>query len=108
MNRNVFSKAEVFINATPSRVWKAMNHPEFIKHSLSDSESVRGWLIDGPIIGIGTWEDKTRWSALPGLPDSVGNKYKNVNYQLSAVEGGTRLTILQDDNGSPEKKQSFR
>ena len=105
MNPIVFAKAEIFINAHPSKVWKAMSHPEFIKHYLLDTEAVLGWLVDGPILCIGGWGDKSRWSTLSGLPDAAGNKYKTVHYELSAMNGGTMLTIIQDDNGSPEKNE---
>jgi len=35
--------------------------------------------------------------------DPARNKYKNVNYKLSAIDGGTMLTIIEDDTGSPKK-----
>ena len=78
------------------------------------------WRVGSPIVYEGTWEGKayqdkgvvlqvepekllvsTFWSALSGLPD-IPENYQTVRYELAAEGGGTRLTIVQDNNASPE------
>ena len=43
----------------------------------------------------------TYWSAMSGLPD-VPENYQTVRYELAAEDGGTRLTIVQDNNSTQE------
>ncbi|MFI5136031.1 MAG: SRPBCC domain-containing protein, partial [Chitinophagales bacterium] len=43
------------------------------------------------------------WSGFSGLPD-VPENYQNVRYELSAENGGTKLSITQDNIPSEESK----
>ena len=79
------------------------------------------WKVGSPITYTGIWEGKayedkgkvlqvepgkllvsTFWSSLLGQPD-VPENYKTVRYELSPASGGTRLTITQDNNATPDE-----
>lgn len=118
MNKTYLAKAAITINATPSKVWNALTTPELIKQYLFDTEVTTDWKAGSPITYKGIWEGKafedkgrvlqiepehllvsTFWSALSGKPDLPEN-YQTVRYELSPEDGGTRLTIKQDNNSS--------
>ena len=109
------------INAPTSKVWEALTKPELIKQYLFGTEVTTDWQVGSPIRYKGVWqgqpyEDKgtvvqmepgklivsTFWSSLAGMADSPEN-YKTVRYELSGADGGTRLTITQDNNASEEE-----
>ena len=84
MTNTYIAKAAITIKAPPARVWDALTQPDLIKQYLSGKLLV-----------------STYWSALSGLPD-LPESYQTVRYELAAEGGGTRLTIVQDNNASPE------
>jgi hypothetical protein len=43
----------------------------------------------------------TYWSALSGLSDKPEN-YNTITYKLSKTDGGTELTVTQDNNQTQE------
>ena len=116
MNEAFVAKANIAINAPASRVWEALTKPDMIKQYLFGTKVTTDWKVGSSITYEGTWEGKaykdkgtilqvepekllvsTFWSALSGLPDAPEN-YQTVRYELSAENGGTRLTITQDNN----------
>ena len=120
MNKGWIAKAAITINAPASRVWDALTNPHLIKQYLFGTQVTTDWKVGSPITYKGIWqgkayEDKGRvvqieprkllvstfWSSLSGTPDSPEN-YQTVRYELSAEEGGTRLTVIQDNNDSEE------
>ena len=125
MNKTHVAKVSIAINAPKSKVWEALTNPNLIKQYLFGTEVITDWQVGSPITFKGIWEGKpfedkgrvlqieegkllvsTFWSALSGLPDLPEN-YQTVRYELSAEDGGTRLTIEQDNNASQEAaKQS--
>jgi len=125
MNETHIAKTSITINAPKSKVWDALTNPHIIKQYLFGTEVITDWQVGSPITYKGVWEGKhfedkgrvlqidegkllvsTFWSALSGLPDLPEN-YQTVRYELSADDGGTTLTILQDNNASQEAaKQS--
>ena len=46
----------------------------------------------------------THWSPLSGSSDSPEN-YHTVRYELAGIEGGTNLTISQDNNPSEDEQR---
>jgi len=121
MNETLTAKATTTINAPTSKVWEALTKPELIKQYLFGTEVTTDWQVGSPIRYKGVWqgqpyEDKgtvvqmepgklivsTFWSSLAGMADSPEN-YKTVRYELSGADGGTRLTITQDNNASEEE-----
>jgi uncharacterized protein YndB with AHSA1/START domain len=120
MNEKYVAKASTTINAPTLRVWEALTQPDLIKQYLFGTQVTTDWKVGSPITYEGVWEGKaykdkgvilqvepgkllvsTFWSALSGLPD-IPENYQTVRYELAAEDGGTRLTILQDNNPTQE------
>jgi len=120
MNNTFVAKATATINAPASKVWDALTKPDLIKQYLFGTKVTTDWRVGSPITYEGIWEGKaykdkgkillvepgkllvsTFWSALSGKPD-VPENYQTVRYELSAENGGTRLTITQDNNATQE------
>ena len=122
MNPTLTAHATVTINAPPSTVWNALVNPELIQQYLFGTEVVADWKVGNPIIWKGVWEGKpyedkgrilefvpekrlvtTHWSPLSGTPD-VPENYHTVTYELAPEDGGTKLTLTQDNNATEEEK----
>jgi uncharacterized protein YndB with AHSA1/START domain len=118
MKNTFVAKASTRINASPSRVWEALTNPDLIKQYLFGTQVTTDWKVGSPITYEGVWQgqaskDKgkilqfepgrllvsTYWSALSGLPD-IPENYNMVRYELSPEDGGTRLSIIQDNNAT--------
>ena len=121
MNNKFPAEATTVINAPASKVWAALTDPSLIKQYLFGTEVTSDWKVGSRITYRGEWEGKpyedkgeilqfepekllvsTFWSSLAGLPDAPEN-YKTVHYELSPENGGTRLTITQDNNANQEE-----
>ena len=119
--KNAFiAKASTKINASPSKVWEALTNPAMIKQYLFGTNVTTDWKVGSPITYRGVWQGKayedkgeilqaeperllvsTYWSALSGLPD-IPENYNTVRYELAPEDGGTRLSIIQDNNATQE------
>ena len=123
MNKTLRAKATVMINAPAARVWEALTNPELIKQYLFGADVISDWKVGSPIIYKGVYEGKayedkgnvltaepekilimTHWSPLSGTPDTPEN-YHQVSYELTAEDGGTQLTITQDNNSTEEERE---
>lgn len=121
-SKGLVAKIEITIKAEPEKVWEALTKPEIVKEYLFGTNLVTDWTVGGPIIYKGEWEGKpyedkgtvleftpttkmvsTYWSVMSGLPD-VPENYNTITYELEAVDGGTKLTLLQDNNATEEKR----
>ena len=122
MDETFIAEQSITINAPASRVWHALVTPAMIKQYLFGTETVTDWKVGGPIRYRGVWQGKTYedkgtilafapekllettyWSSMSGTPDLPEN-YKKVTYKLTPEKGGTRLTIVQDNNATEEEK----
>jgi uncharacterized protein YndB with AHSA1/START domain len=120
MNHTFVAKATITIDAPAARVWVALTQPDLIKQYLFGTQVTTDWRVGSPIVYEGIWEGKaykdkgvvlqvepgkllvsTFWSSLAGLPD-VPENYQTVRYELSTEGGGTRLTVMQDNNATQE------
>jgi uncharacterized protein YndB with AHSA1/START domain len=120
MNETYLAKTSISIDAPREKVWEALTKPELIKQYLFGTEVATDWQVGSPITYKGTWEGKpyedkgvvqvnepgrllvsTFWSSLSGVPDLPEN-YQTVRYELSSENGGTKLTLTQDNNDSEE------
>jgi uncharacterized protein YndB with AHSA1/START domain len=120
MNEKYVAKVAINIDAPKSKVWEALTEPELIKQYLFGTEVTTDWQVGSPITYRGIWEGKayedkgvvlenepekllvsTFWSSLSGVPDLPEN-YQTVRYELSSEDGGTRLTLIQDNNATQE------
>jgi uncharacterized protein YndB with AHSA1/START domain len=115
------AKVSINIQAPASKVWEALTRPELIEQYLFGTQVVTDWQVGSPITYKGVWQGKpyedkgkvlqaepdkllvsTFWSSLSGDAD-IPENYKTVRYELSPAEGGTRLTLIQDNNASQEE-----
>ena len=120
MKNTFIAKATIRINAPRSKVWEALTLPDLIKQYLFGTEVTTDWKAGSRITYKGIWEGKpyedkgkilqvepekllvsTFWSALSGLPD-VPENYNTIRYELSSEDGGTRLSIIQDNNATQQ------
>ena len=120
MKNTFIAKATIRINAPRSKVWEALTLPDLIKQYLFGTEVTTDWNAGSRITYKGIWEGKpyedkgkilqvepekllvsTFWSALSGLPD-VPENYNTIRYELSSEDGGTRLSIIQDNNATQQ------
>ena len=118
MNKKFVAQATATIDAPASKVWDAITKPELIKQYLFGTDVISDWKVGSAITYKGEWEGKpfedkgkivklepekllmsTHWSPLSGVPDSPEN-YHTVTYTLSEKDGGTEVTITQDNNAS--------
>jgi uncharacterized protein YndB with AHSA1/START domain len=123
MNRNLTARSTVTIEAPPSKVWEALTSPRLMKQYFFGAEVVSDWKEGSPIVFRGVWEGKpyedkgmikkmepgrklvaTHWSPLSGVPDAPEN-YHTVTYELTPRDGGTQVTLTQDNNASEEEQR---
>lgn len=116
MDTTLIATASIAIQAPASRVWQALVTPTAVKEYMFGTDVVSDWRTGSPIVWKGEWkgkayEDKgtivtvepehriqyTHFSPLAGLPDSPEN-YHTVTIELAAEDGGTRVTLTQDNN----------
>ena len=122
MNKAFIAKQLIIIKAPAARVWDALINPRMIKQYLFGTDAVSDWKVGSPITYRGVWQGKsyedkgmvldivpgrvlktTFWSSLAGLPDEPEH-YKKVTYALAPENGGTRLTVTQDNNATEEAR----
>ena len=123
MKENLVAKAAVFIRASPDKVWEALTNPDMIKQYLFGTEAISDWKEGSSITYKGVWEGKTYedkgtilktepgkllrstyWSSMSGTEDKPEN-YATVDYMLTPQDGGTLLSITQDNNSSEESRK---
>lgn len=121
MDKKYTAKVTIKINAPSSKVWDALTKPELIKQYLFGTDVTTDWRVGSPITYKGVWEGKpyedkgkvlqvekgrllvsTFWSSLAGQAD-IPENYQTVTYELSAEGSGTKLTLSQDNNNTPEE-----
>ena len=120
-NNPLNAQAAITINAPGIKVWEALTKPELIKQYLFGTTVTTDWQVGSPIIYEGQWQGKsyqdkgiimqvdpgrllvsTYLSSMASLPDLPEN-YKTVRYELSPEDDGTRLTVTQDNNATPDE-----
>ena len=122
MSDQLTAKSNIIINAPISKVWQALIDPELIKSYLFGTNVTSDFQKGSSITYKGEWEGKsyedkgtivaiepekrlhtTYWSSMAGKEDKPEN-YVNVYYELeAAVDGQTKITIIQD--GIPNDDQ---
>jgi uncharacterized protein YndB with AHSA1/START domain len=120
--KGLVARQSIVIQAPPARVWKALTDPALIKEYLFGTKVSSDWKAGSQIRYRGVWEGKsyedkgivlkaeprkvlesTYWSSMSGLPD-VPENYKVVRYELTPEQGGTRLTVTQDNNATEAER----
>lgn len=123
MSTDNVARVSIQINASPDKVWEALTTPELIKKYFFGTNAVSDWKVGSKLEWKGVWEGKeyldkgvilesdpprrfmyTYLSSMSGKEDKPEN-YATVAYELEPVNGGTRLTIIQDGNASKESAE---
>ncbi len=112
--------ASVTVDAPREQVWDALTDPETIKKYYFGTDVTTDWRPGSPITWTGEYEGRryedhgeilevdpprllrhTHFSPLGGKPD-VPENHHTLTYTLTAVDGGTEITLEQDNNDGPE------
>jgi uncharacterized protein YndB with AHSA1/START domain len=112
-------EVSTLINAQPSKVWGVLTKPELIKRYMWGPDIVTDWKPGSPITWTGLlagkpYENKgtvlnfspeelleyTYWSSISELED-IPENYAKITCRLSKEDGGTRLTIIMQDEDLP-------
>jgi len=120
MDKVYKARAATIIDAPASKVWEVLTRPELIQQYMFGTQVTTDWQVGSPITYSGTWQGKlyqdkgvvlrvepdkllvsTFWSSLSGLPDLPEN-YNTVRYELEPDGDRTMLTVVQDNNATPE------
>jgi len=115
MEQKLVSRSSTIINAPVNKVWEALTNPSLIKEYLFGTNTITDWKKGSPITYEGEWEGKaykdkgyiidiipekllhtSYWSSIGGKEDKPEN-YNNVIYEVKPENGGTRITISQDN-----------
>ncbi len=123
MKNNLIAETSITINASTSKVWKALINPGMIKKYLMGAKVTSDWKEGSTITYEGeyqgkTYKDKglikkiepdkilqsTYWSSMGGKEDTPEN-YNLVTYKLSPKDGKTVLTLSQDNIHSEKEKE---
>lgn len=116
MNKGLTVEKSILINATPASVWEVITDPAKVKQYMFGTDMTADWKIGGKITYKGEWEGKsyedggtileiepekilksTYWSSMSGTENTPENQMV-VTYKLEAKDGGTLMTVIQDNN----------
>lgn len=114
------ARVQTHIDAAPDVVWAALTAPDPRPEIMFGARTVTDWQPGSPIRWQGEWEGRafedtgtvlvaeaphhlrvTHWSPLSGVPDEPANRH-TLDYRLTAADGGTDVTLTQDNNPTPE------
>ena len=120
---NFTAVAETAIDAPAARVWEALTDPEIITRYFFGTWVETDWKPGSPITWSGEYngrssQDKgqvlevepsrllkfTHFSPLTGLPD-IPENYHTLTFTLDEHDGGTRVSLAQDNNASEAEAQ---
>jgi len=110
----------IAINAKPLKVWESLTNPEIIKKYLYGAEAVSEWKVGSEIIYKGEYDgyayadrgiirqfekgkifQHTYLSTFSGIED-IPENYHLVTYNIEKSNGGSLLTINQENIHSEE------
>jgi uncharacterized protein YndB with AHSA1/START domain len=114
------------IDAPPEDVWAALTRPELVARWMMGAAVETDWQVGHPITWSGSlngrnYRDKgtveafepprrlsvTHWSPLSSLADEPAN-YHTVTYELAPRNGGTHLSLTQQNLTGVSEEQSRR
>ncbi|TCZ73479.1 SRPBCC family protein [Flaviaesturariibacter aridisoli] len=114
----VSNLSSIFINASKERVWNVISNPALVKGWQYGSELITSWEPGTPIRFRTPWQGQVfeQWGTVrafrpheelsyslfaprAGLDDQPENYFVMI-YRLEEADGGTKLTILQEDGRS--------
>lgn len=123
MNKELISKSSIDINASSTKIWKALVEPEIAKKYFFGAEIVTDWKVGSPITFKGEfngnkYEEKgillniepntqlqySHWSNFDGLPDEPEN-YRTWTFDIKGKGGKAKLSISEDNIPTEKKKK---
>ena len=127
-NEIMVIKKEIQFNAKKEKVWNLLTNPEMTKQYMFGCEVLSDWNLGNKIIWKGLTEngkeviyvkgniteivqDKivsfTMFDPNIGIKD-IPKNYVNLTYELTELENGTKLTIIQGDfKGAEDAEKRF-
>jgi len=114
MEKELFLKKEITINAPVSKVWEALTKPELTRKYMFECDAISEWKKGSPLIWQGHQDGRvyvkgsivniepqkllqfTTFDPNSKLPDIASN-YVTVTYKLSSENGKTKLTVTDGD-----------
>ncbi len=116
MNKPLFVKNSIVINASTAKVWDALVNPEQTKKYMFGCETVSDWKVGSPLLWRGEYEGKEvvfvkgsivdieleKFLAYTTIDpnstiDDIPENYLTVTYELTTDNGQTLLTVTQGD-----------
>ena len=123
MDGNYVATSDITIAADADRVWTVLTDPATVKEFMFGADVETDWSQGSSITWRGEWEGKeyadrgeilevepgrrlvmTHFSPLGGQEDKPEN-YHTLTWTLEEERGGTKLTLSQDNNASPEEAE---
>lgn len=123
MDNDLVAHASTTVEAPVAVVWDALVNPAVIKEYMFGADVTSNWKEGDPIVWKGEWQGKTfedrgvilrvrpnrllsysHFSPLEGKPD-VPENYHTVTVQLAEDEGGTRISLSQDNNATEQTRE---
>jgi uncharacterized protein YndB with AHSA1/START domain len=123
MSKGITARVVLYFNAPVAAVWDALTKPELVKQYLFGSDLHTTWEVGTPILFTGEWEGAKYedrgtvlafeplqmltydyWSSMSGTEDTPDHR-QTITYRVAAAEGGTQLTIVQENVPSEESRE---
>ena len=120
MAETYVATSSITIDAPRDRVWAVLTDPDAAREFMFGTELETDWTVGGPIRWRGVWEGRpyedhgvilefepgrrlvnTHFSPLAG-EDDVPENHHTLTWTLDDADGGTLLTLSQDNNRTPE------
>ena len=120
MAETYVATSSITIDAPRDRVWAVLTDPDAAREFMFGTELETDWTVGGPIRWRGVWEGRpyedhgvilefepdrrlvnTHFSPLGG-EDDVPENHHTLTWTLDDADGGTLLTLSQDNNRTPE------
>lgn len=120
MAETYVATSSITIDAPRDRVWAVLTDPDAAREFMFGTELETDWTVGGPIRWRGVWEGRpyedhgvilefepdrrlvnTHFSPL-GSEDDVPENHHTLTWTLDDADGGTLLTLSQDNNRTPE------
>jgi uncharacterized protein YndB with AHSA1/START domain len=120
---NFIAKAEININVTIDKVWKALTNADMLKKFMFGSTIISDWKEGSKIIWKGEWQGKayedkgevlkaipnkklqySHFSPMMGLAD-IPENYHSVTIDLTDNGEQTNVALSQDKNATEEARE---